>query len=108
MVRLQSHGAPRRGSTLSARACRTRSCSWRRFEEATHAAHDYFLLLEDDVAIAEDFFVRLPCLLRGLQSLDRDHAAPDWHALRFSTWGARHEADRLPYLANLPVRHAVG
>lgn len=47
------------------------------------------LLLEDDAELAPAFFSQLPCLLRQAPS------DPPWHVVRFSTWGARFEADRV-------------
>lgn len=74
------------------------------------AQADLLLLLDDDVQLAPGFLVALPCLLAAVPP---ELAA--WNVIRFSTWGARHEADRVePSAANtspskgpsIPIYHA--
>ena len=50
------------------------------------------LILEDDVVICPELFSALPRLLSPLPH--------DWHAVRLTTWGDLHEADRLLISAN--------
>lgn len=64
--------------------------AWQRFSDESNGA-EYLLLLEDDAAIHPDFFASLPCQIRRLQRLERG----SWHVVRFSTWGSRHDSDRL-------------
>ena len=82
--------------------------AWQRTPPSAAAStprRELLLLVDDDVYVSPALLTSLPCMLARLPP----QLAASWHAIRFSTWGARFEDDRVqptPGRADLPIYRA--